>query len=131
MATSLNSIFGNDIVVADGPLEVSRLFNSFAGANGLTTIYMGSRGSPLLIIGSIRGTGIGYNASRADAAGQIATIESWLSADAGDYTYRGQNFYNVVWEKLELIPDIDRITYSRAANGDVCVRFIMYGRELF
>jgi hypothetical protein len=129
---SFETIFGNSCTVVKQPADYERQYNSFPGSDGLVSIYMGKRGSAIVITGFVEGAGTGYNGARANANSKIENLESWCSSLPANYTYRGQTFYDVVFEKLQLIPDPrSGIVYNYIKrNGNIKVNFIMYARSL-
>ena len=105
MSTALTNIFGSEIKVAAQPRAADRQFVSFAGAHGLTGMLMGSRGYPIVVKGTLRGTGGSYSAARLAVQAKIDAIENYMWSLVADYTFNGRTYSDVVWNKLELLPD--------------------------
>jgi len=130
MATSLTSVFGDEITVYSQNRKADRQYSGFAGAHGLTSMLLGSRGYAIIVNGIVRGTGGSYSTARADAASTLANIEACLWAGATDYRFQGETFYNVVWDRIERIPDSKGRVFRYTAGGEVVVNFVAYGRAL-
>lgn len=124
MAIPLIDIFGTEIKVTAQPRDIARQYHHFAGANGLTAMHLGSRGHRIVINGIIRETT--WPLLRA----AILAIESWLYAGAFDYSFFGNTYYFVVWEKLELPVDSNGKSVYWTSQGWVLTRFTAYGRAL-
>lgn len=124
---SLNSIFGNEISVHDGHRQADREFTGFAGQHGLTCMLLGSRGADLIVRGTVRGSGGSYAAARANAASQMADIEALQWLDAADYSFGSDNYSDVVWNKVEKIPNSNGQVYFQTSEGEVLVQFIAHG----
>lgn len=127
--TNLTEIFGTEIIVNDGHRQADRQFSGFAGAHGLTDMYLGSRGKEIVVMGTVRGIGETYAAARTDAASQLIAIEDCQELPAANYVFQGQTFTNVVWIDLKKIPLKDA-AYLFSSAGEVIVRFIATGRSL-
>jgi len=109
MATNLTTIFGTEIVVSPQARTVERQLSAFAGAHGLTSMFMGSRGYTITVTGRIAAdASAGYNAGRAILEGYITAIEAYQYNYAADYTFRGILYENVIFEKFDI---------KRDANG--------------
>ena len=91
---------------------------------------MGTRGRQLIISGTFYQAGVSYAAARAALQAAIDTIEIYLWTSEADYTYGGQTYYNVVFDKLSLVPDARGKFFHWNAGGYVTVDFICYGRCL-
>lgn len=130
MATDLTDIFGSEITVHAQRRKADRQFSGFAGAHGMTSMLMGSRGSPLIVKGTIRGTGGSYSVARADADSKLDTIESYLWEAADSYSFQGRTYLNVVWSNIEIIPDSNGLAYHYTSAGDVLVHFMITGISL-
>lgn len=123
-------IFGNEIKVVAQPRASDRRHTAFAGAHGLTTMNLGTRGRQIVIRGRIATSGANYAAARANAEAAVAAIEAYQWTDGGDYTYMGQTFYNCIFGLFQLITDGRGRTYHYTSEGYVTVDFIAYIREL-
>ncbi len=84
----LTTIFGSDITVTVQPRKADRQFVGFSGANGMTSMNLGTRGRQITVTGRLYAAGANYNAARANLQAVIDAIESYQSALAADYTYR-------------------------------------------
>lgn len=130
MSTDLYTFFGtHELVVVGQPREIERQYTGFPGAHGLTSMFMGSRGKPVIVTGTIRFNGASYEAARYNLEAYIYNLEQIQWADAADYYWLGSNYYNVVWEKLAFINKSDT-TFYWSANGQVMAYFIAVGRQL-
>ena len=125
----LTSIFGSEIVVSPQPRDIDREYTGFPGGHGVTAMHLGSRGYRFIITGRLRATGISYNAARITLGTAIRTIEQILFADAAIYTFRGETYYYIVFDKFELIPGRDGKVFHRTSSC-VTADFICQGRSL-
>jgi len=131
MATDITSIFGSEIMVAAQNSQADRQFSGFAGAHGMTSMLLGSRGYPIVVKGIIRGTGSSYQDARNSADDTFQTVEDLLFAAADEYSFQGRTYADVVWSKIEKIPDSRGSVYHYTSAGDIIVSFIATGRALF
>lgn len=123
MATSLTSILGSEIRVNIQPLTLDRSYTGFAGADGLTSMDLGTRGRSITVQGTIR------KATRALLYSELDDIYQSLRS-GGDYTYDGQTYSSVVLESLRLRPGPQGKTIRTVASGDVIVQFVCRLRSL-
>ena len=130
MATELANIFGDEITVHAQRRKADRQFSGFAGAHGLTSMLMGSRGTPLVVKGTVRGTGSSYSAARDSADSKLAVLENLLWEQADSYSFKGRTYYYVVWTKITIVPDNNGVAYHQTSVGNVLVRFIAIGISL-
>ena len=131
MATDLTTIFGSEIIVNPQSKEIDREFSGFAGSDGLTSMYLGSRGSTIIIRGIVRGTGANYDVARADAVSKMDAIEIYQVMAAADYAFKNDIYSSVVWYKIEKIPDPQTgKVFLFNSKGEVIVNFLAYGRSL-
>ena len=124
MATPLTDIFGSEIKVTAQPRDVARQYSHFAGCDGLTAMHMGSRGHRLVVEGIVRA------ATRPQLRSAVLAIEAWLWAGAVDYSFAGNIYYAVLWERLELKRDGSGKSVYFSSAGWVLSRFTAYGRAL-
>jgi hypothetical protein len=129
MATALTSLFGSEIKVFAQPRLAEIQFVGYPGAHGVTGMNLGTRGKPLVITGTLRYAGSGYDDSREHLDALIAVIEALLSAEAADYTYHGQTYEQVQFVRFELVPGGQGKVYHMTADC-VLVNFIMHGHIL-
>ena len=127
----LTAIFGTNIKVHAQPRTVDRRYFGFAGANGLTAMFMGVRGHPLFIHGKLGVGGANYTAARAALQSGIYAIESYLWAYAADYTYLGTTYYSCVFEEFKLIPDDKNKVFHFTSEGYVTADFVCVLRSLY
>lgn len=127
--TALTTLFGTEIKVFAQPRLVEIQFVGFPGAHGVAGMNLGTRGKPLVITGTLRYSGSGYDNSRTLLDAWIAAIEALLWAEAADYTYHGQTYEQVQFVRFELIPDGQGKAYHMTANS-VFVNFIIHGHIL-
>jgi len=130
MSTALITLFGSEITARAQRREADREFNGFAGAHGLTSMLLGSRGKDVIVKGVIRGTGNTYDLARADAIDSFDSMETWLFAPADDYTFHGDTYESVVWNKITMVPDAAGKMFRQTSSGNVIVEFVAYGRSL-
>jgi hypothetical protein len=126
---TLQSIFGDEISVGEGHRQADREFTGYAGAHGLTSMLLGSRGRDVIVRGIVRGSGTNYSTARRNAAGKLDDLENAQWLDPDEYSFMGNTYYSVVWNRLELVPGPNGQTYCQTAT-DVIVQFIMYGISL-
>jgi len=124
MAIPLVNIFGSQIKVTCQPREVQRQYSHFAGSHGLTAMHMGSRGHQLIVNGIIRA------ATRVLLRSAILAVESCQWSGAVDYSFAGNTYPAVVWEKFELHRDGTGKSVYWSSTGWVLTRFTAYGRAL-
>jgi len=130
MATALTTIFGNEIKVYSQPRQADRQYVGFPGVHGLAAMHMGSRGSQLVITGTLASSGSGYNDARTNLQAVIDDIEEYLWAGAADYSFAGTTYYNVVFDKFQLTPDADGKAFHWTAEGYVTCSFVCFARIL-
>jgi len=124
MATALINVFGGEITVYRQPRMHERQYVGFAGAHGLTTMGMGTRGYQVVVAGIVRA------ATRALCQAAIDAIESYVvNAPADDYTFGGTNFPGVVFDSPILTAD-DKGKVFHFCNAGFFVFFVCYGRGL-
>jgi len=104
---NLTSIFGDEITVYRTALQVDREYTGFAGAEGLSSMFLGTRGYDIVVTGILRanGSGSSYQNARLAMADKILDLENWLVIDDRDYEFMNEHFGNVVWEKIDFIPN--------------------------
>lgn len=123
MAEDLNNIFGSEIKVGLQPRQADRQYAGFPGAHGVVSTHLGTRGRQLVITGTIRA------AARVACQAAIDAIEPYLWADAADYTYKGEGYPNIVFDRFRLVPDYQGKVFHFTA-GSVFCHFVCYGRSL-
>lgn len=125
MATDLTTIFGSEIKVFCQPRQAARQYVGFPGVNGVVTTHLGTRGRQLVINGRLRAT------TRLLLATAIAAIESYLWADAADYSFAGETYSHVVFDiPIRLIPDNAGKAFHFTSEGWVTCDFVCYARLL-
>jgi len=131
MSTALTTIFGTEIKAALQPRVHHRLYAGFPGAHGLTDMKMGTRGAPLAIAGRLAASGANYQAARVALQVIIDNIDaSYIEAEADDYTYMGSTYYDMVFDRFELIPDRNGKYFHYTTAGYCFCDFICTGRSL-
>jgi len=130
MATDLTTIFGSEIRVHQQPRSSVRQFAGFPGGHGLVSLWLGTRGRPLVIAGVLRATAGSYAAARAALQTAIDTIETYLWSPAADYSFQGTTFYSVVLNEFQLVPDSDNKVFHFTSAGWVMCSFICRGISL-
>jgi len=119
----LNTIFGSEINVADQPRRSQRQFSGYAGAHGLTAMHLGTRGKVVTITGTLRATGVSYNAALETLKTAIDVLEAYQWAASDDYTYRGATYANGVFEAFKLLPGRAGKMFTWTAAGYVTCKF--------
>ena len=107
MATYLTNVFGDEICVTAQPQIIHRQYIGYPGANGLTSMHLGTRGSQILITGRLRAEGNSYYNARAALKSLIRDIEELRQPDvaAADYSFNGETFYDCAIDAFELLRD--------------------------
>ena len=126
----LTYIFGDEIRVFAQPRQIDRQYVGLPGSHGLLSMHMGSRGKQIIVAGTIYGSGNDYAYARAVCQAWLDWIELYLYADAADYTFMDDTYYNVVFDKVELLPDSQGKAFHYTAEGYVTANFIAYLRQL-
>jgi len=129
----LTDIFGTDIKVAPQPRQAKRQSVGFAGADGMTTMNMGTRGRLITVTGRLSytcGAGEGYWNGRAALQAAIDAIESYQYLDGAHYIYDTEIYYNVIFGKFEIIPDSQGKLFHLSTGGKVFVNFVQILRSL-
>jgi len=124
MAIPLIDIFGSEIKVTAEPRDIARQYSHFAGSDGLTAMHLGSRGYRLIIEGIVRAS------TRPLLRSAVLAIEDWRWAGAADYSFAGNIYYFIVWDKIEIPRDGNGKSVYWSSAGWVLTRFTAYGRAL-
>jgi hypothetical protein len=131
MATALTTIFGNEINVAVGRRQAVRMRTGFAGAHGVTSVNLGSRGYAIVVTGTGRQSlsGLTFAQARAALEAALLAIENyqWIAADT--YTYGTGSYYNVEFDKLEVLADGSGKQFYNTGSYVLC-RFRAYLKGL-
>jgi len=130
MAINLTTIFGNEIKVEKQPRIADRQHTGFPGAHGLTSMHLGTRGYPLVIRGNLAEYGANYQAAHSNLQSTIDDIEAYLWAGVDDYIFMGETFYNIVFERFQLIPNARGITIHWTSKHYATCEFVCYMRAL-
>ena len=130
MSVNLSTIFGSEINVVVQPRDTERSYAGFPGAHGLVGMHMGSRGYPIIITGRLASSGASYQAARGNLQVVIDGIENYLWVDAADYSFKGTTYYDVVFEKIQLVPDNAGKVFHFTSEGYVTVDFVCSLRAL-
>lgn len=132
MAIDLTTIFGTEIKVGAQPRDIDRQYVGLAGAHGLLSMHMGTRGRPIIISGVLASTGVSYAAARANLQAVIDGIEAYTypSVAAADYSFMGETYSNVVFDKFQLVPDGRGTFFHFTSAGYVTCDFICFLRQL-
>lgn len=127
----LAEIFGSEIVVYADYRIVERQQSGFAGSAGITDINLGTRGYSIIIKGVIRASGEDYDSAR-QALNQKFNedIEPLLSAEADTYNFGDDEYEQIIWEKINLVPDSEGKVYHWNADGEMIAQFVAQGRAL-
>ena len=124
------ALLGNEINVVAQPRVAQRDYHAFAGADGLLSMFHGFRGYTITVTGRNWGTGGSYQIARGNAETGIVLIESYLAAFPDTYTFMGISYFDVVFERFELIPDGTGKAFHSTAEGYVVYDFIAQFRSL-
>ena len=100
--TTLNTLFGSEICVNPTPHNPQRQFSGFAGADGLTAMYMGTRGYTVEIAGKLRAAGATYASARAALITVVATVEGYQALGALNYSYGSEAYYFAIFEGFKV-----------------------------
>ena len=133
MATDLTTIFGNEIRVGAQPRDFDRQYAALAGAHGLLSMHMGTRGRRVFISGTLASSGAGYAAARANLQEVIDAIEqtyTWPGVAAADYSFMGETYYSAVFDMFELTPDNKGMFFHWTNEGYVTCDFVCLLRQL-
>jgi len=130
VATALTDIFGDEICVYAQPRQVDRQYVGFPGANGLVGMHMGSRGRQLVITGRLREDGANYQAARTALQAIIDEIEEYLNAELADYSFMGDTYEKVVFDRFNLLPDGKGKLFFMNSAGEVFVDFVCFLRQM-
>ncbi|HOQ06150.1 MAG TPA: hypothetical protein PKY88_13165 [Anaerohalosphaeraceae bacterium] len=112
MAYDLQTLLGSELTVGLNNRRMQRQYLGFAGAHGLATIALGTRGFELPISGVIRATGTTYKQARNNAVMIAQNLEALQAAEPADYFYKGTTYLNCIFENFRLVP---------SANGRIFV----------
>ena len=129
MSTALTNIFGVEIKVVAQPRQLDRQYVGFAGAGGVTSMNLGTRGRQLIVSGRLRASGGSYSAARGNLQDKIDDIEAYLTAEAAGYTYEGETYKNVVFDRLTLVERQGRYIHYTSA-GEATADFVCFLRQL-
>lgn len=127
---NLADIFGTNIKVVNQPRQSSRQLVGFAGAHGMSSMNMGTRGRVITVTGRLESTDANYWVARANVQTTIYAIENYQLYDGASYTYGAQIFHYVVFEKFQLIIDGQGKAFHRSSGGKVFVNFVAILRSL-
>jgi hypothetical protein len=130
MSTNLTTIFGDEICVYAQPRQVDRQYVGWPGCNGLVGMHMGSRGRQIIITGRLRESGADYQTVRTALQSTIDEIEGYLDADRADYSYKGETYEDVVFDRLNLLPDGRGKLFFMNSAGEVFVDFVCFLRQM-
>jgi len=112
------------------PIRSVRQYAGFPGAHGLAGTHLGTRGRQLVISGHLAVTGATYNLARAAMRTAIDAIEAWLLADPVDYSFAGEIYYAVVFDKFELVPDANGKVFHWAIGNRLVCKFKCWGTSI-
>ncbi len=123
-ATSLNTVFGNEIRVQITPRQMDREYHGIPGVNGVLSMANGTRGRRIIVTGRLRYYGANYATARNSLQATIDTLEAMQSLPAASYTYGSQTFNNVIFEKIQVIPDSSGKSIFYTRDGYAVCDFI-------
>lgn len=135
MTVSITTVFGSEISVNTGLRVNQTQFTGYAGANGVTGMWLGTRGRLIIVSGTMRYTAASYLQAR---SGLIAAIELILSTYTGiaedTWTYGSYESYaNTVLTHIEPLParGADGTIKTYHWNGSQCYcKFNAYLRQM-
>ena len=130
MTTALTEIFGSEISVADDFRVGQRRYVGLPGADGLLSMWLGTRGYPIVITGQLWATGETYAAARNEVVAMINAIEPYLGALPASYSFQGVTYADVVFDSIHLLADSRGVTYHWTASGKCQVDFVCQARSL-
>jgi hypothetical protein len=119
---AIETVFGSEIKVFPQPRTNQVSYSGFAGAHGMTGIMHGSRGYPVVVVGTLRSsTGLTYNAALADIITRMEALESWQYVGDQAWTYRTLTFLYARVESVRMLPlpgaDGKVMGYTTAGQG--------------
>jgi len=126
MAVDLTTIFGSEIKVSVQPRRAEKQYTGFPGAHGLVSMDLGTRGRQMVVTGRLRASGNDYSDARSNLQAKIDDIEEYLWADVSDYTFKGQTYSNVIFDKFELMPNSRGKTFHWTSEGYVTADFVCF-----
>jgi hypothetical protein len=110
MSYSMVTVLGSEISVHTGFRRNQAQLNGYAGANGVTGMYLGTRGRPIVVTGVFRYTAATYAAARYGLITAIDTLISTYTGIAEDtWIYGFESYANTVLLSIEI---------ERGGNGD-------------
>lgn len=135
MTVSITTLFGSEIAVNTGYRVNQSQFVAYAGANGVTGMYLGTRGRLIIISGTLRYTAATFEQARYGLISAIDQIVATYTGIAEDtWTYGSYESYaNTVLYAIEPLPIIgaDRTTKTYQWNGAQCFcKFNAYLRQM-
>jgi len=128
MAIDFTTIFGNEIKLYAQPRQGDRQYVGFPGAEGLVGMQMGTRGRQLVITGRLRAAGSDYSDARSNLQVIIDDIEEYQWSEAADYTFKGETYSYVVFDRFNLIPDGEGKLFHFNSVGEVFADFVCFLR---
>lgn len=131
MATDLTTIFGTNIKVYSQPLNIDRPYVGLAGAQGVLSMHLGTRGRQIVVTGRLGASGANYTLARANLQAVIDSIETWLypGVPAADFSFFGYTYPNCVFDQLRLIPAADGKVFQFTAENYAVCDFVAHIRE--
>jgi len=129
-ATPLTNIFGTEIKVYAQPRQGQRQYAAFPGADGVVGMFMGTRGRQIVITGMLADTGSNYYNARANLQATIDAIEAYQQEPEADYSFAGETYTDVVFDKFQLVPDNNGKVFYWTSDGYVTCKFVACLNEL-
>lgn len=123
MAIDLTTLFGNEIKVHHHPRQIQRQFTAYAGAHGMTSLAMGTRGHIIEITGTFRVYGATYNAAQQQMITAFENIEILTYSGAQSYTYRAATYNNAVFHNFRILQLPGGKQFAYTTEGYMIARF--------
>jgi hypothetical protein len=118
MSYSMVTVLGTQISVQTGWRKNQSQLSGYAGANGVTGMYLGTRGRPIIVTGIFRYTASTYAAAR---YGLILAVDAIIATYTGiaedTWIYGSESYANTVMLSIEPIRNGNK-TYHW--NGSQC-----------
>jgi hypothetical protein len=126
----LTTVLGNELIVSSDPHQVDRQHTGFAGADGLTSMHLGTRGRAIIVTGTIRVAAPNYVTGRSNAENAIDALMALQFNAEIDYSFAGSYYYAVIFEKLVILTTPSGKSFIRNSAGQMIVRFVYHLRSL-
>jgi hypothetical protein len=126
----LTTIFGPHIKVFKQIAQNEKQYVGFPGCDGVVAMDLGLRGNQVVITGRLYATGADYEAARAALQVWLDDLELYQTAEAAEYAFAGSTFSNMVFDRINLIPDGEGKLFHYSAEGYCFCNFVAFARIL-